>query len=130
MKLRLEDSTVRIRLTEDELRRLNETDRVEAITELFSADGGVREGHFVYGVAALPDGETGYCAFEAHSVVIYLGRGDLEELNAPETEGVYLKRESVLPLGEVHRFMAMVEKDRPVKKKAMPEDWVRAGGAG
>lgn len=124
MKVRIQDNSVRFRITLEELEQLNASGRIEAVSELYSEDGVSCEGRFVYGVAVALDEPAGYCQMQPGSIFLYLSKRDLARLNDPAEEGVYLRREVNLKSGEAHRFIAFIEKDRPPTKCDKPEEWI------
>ncbi len=130
MKIRIKDCAVRYRITLKELDELNSTGRLEAVTEIYSEDGAAHEGSFRYGVAIDKEASASRCAIEPGSIMFHLCADDAERLNAAGQEGVYLRRESRLPGGRIHRFMAFVEKDRPGSTCDKPEAWIYEEKAG
>jgi hypothetical protein len=124
MKIRIQDNSVRFRITLKELEALNQTGRIESVTEVYSPEGTAPEGRFVYAVAAADIGASSRCAIEPGSITVYLNDADRVTLNSPSEEGVYLRREHTLASGETRRFMAFVEKDRPASKCDKPEAWI------
>lgn len=123
MKIRIQDNSIRFRITLAELEDLNRSGRLESVTEIYSADG-APEGRFAYGVTAVQEGEPSACIISPNSIFLHLNPDDLARLNDPNEEGVYLKREARLPGGDLHRSMAFIEKDRPSTKCDKPEEWV------
>ncbi len=126
MKLRIQDNSVRFRITLKELDELNACGHVEVVTECYSPDGSTREGRFVYAVRALAEDSTSYCDLRPDAITLYLNAADRATLKDPAEEGVYLRRETLLPSGDVHRFMAFIEKDRPATRCGKPEAWIYA----
>jgi hypothetical protein len=124
MKLRIEDNSIRFRITPEELERLNERARVEASTKIYSEDGESVEGEFIYALTVDSEGGPTRCLIEPSFIMLILHSDELNTLNDPKQEGIYYQRESTLPSGETHRFMAYVEKDKPVKKRKRPENWL------
>lgn len=124
MKLRIENNSIRFRITPAELERLNQRTRVEASTKLMSEDGASVDGEFIYALAVDRDGGPTRCRIEPSFVMFILHPDELAVLNAPGEQSVYYHRECTLPSGETHRFMAYVEIDKPVKKRNRPEAWL------
>ena len=124
MKIRIQDNSVRFRITLKELEELNRAGRMVAVTEVYSEDGTALEGRFEYAVAVAPQNAPSRCAIAPGSITVYLNAADLALLNDPAQEGVYLRWERTLPSGEPRRFMAFVEKDRPAAKCDKPEAWI------
>ena len=124
MKLRIENNSIRFRISPDELTRLNERARLEASTRIYSEDGKNVEGEFIYALTVDNEGGPTRCLIEPSFVMLILHPGELDTLNDPSQEGIYYQREATLADGETHRFMAYVEKDKPVKKRKRPENWL------
>ncbi len=124
MKLRIENNSIRFRITLEELSHLNDRCRVEAGTKLYSADGMKVDGEFIYALAVDSEGGPTRCRIEPSFIMLILHPGELALLNAPGDGCVYFQRESILPDGATHRFMAYVEVDKPVKKRNRPESWL------
>lgn len=124
MKIRIQDNSIRFRITLKELDELNRVGRIEAISEIYSPDGTAREGRFVYALGTLAGKVPSRCAIEPGGITLYLNGSDLATLNNPSEEGAYLRRETRLPSGEPHRFIAFVEKDRPATRCNKPERWI------
>jgi hypothetical protein len=106
------------------LEALNETGRIECVTETYSSDGAQCVGRFVYGVIADGAASESYCDLQDGSITLHIAKDGMVELNDANNEGFYLRRETALPSGEVHRFMAFIEKDRPPTHCDKPEEWV------
>lgn len=115
---------MRYRITLKELEQLNETGRIEAVTETYSGDDAKCAGRFVYAVTADPSAAESFCDIQPGSIILHLAKDSVAELNDPTNEGFYLHRETMLPSGEVHRFMAFIEKDRPPTHCDKPEEWI------
>lgn len=124
MKLRIENNSIRFRISSDELERLNARCRVEASTKLLSPDGKTLEGEFIYALAVDSEGGPTRCLIEPSFIMFILHPDDVARLNSPGEKGVYYQRESMLPTGETHRFMAYAEIDRPMKNRKRPEVWL------
>ena len=123
MKIRIQDHSVRFRITLKELEELNRQGRIEARTEMYAADGAC-EGRFCYGVVKSDPDRPSRCEISANGIFLHLDLSDMQTLNQPSEEGVYLRREVTLPNGEMHRFIAFVEKDRPATHCDKPEAWI------
>lgn len=124
MKLRIENNAIRFRITPGELAELNGQSRVEAATQLLTEDGAKVAGEFIYALAVDRDGGPTRCRIEPSFIMLILHPSALNTLNAPGGGGFYYQRESTTPEGDVKRFMAYVEIDRPVKKRNRPENWL------
>lgn len=112
MKLRIEDNSIRFRITPDELARLNDEGRVESATQIYSEDGGRLEGEFIYALAVDLQGGATQCRIEPSFVLFILHPDDLAVLNAQREKGFRYERETLRPDGEVKYFAASVEVDR------------------
>ena len=124
MKFRSENKSMRLRINQVGLERLHQRARWEASTKLLSEDGKSTEGEFIYAVTVDRDGGATRCRIEPSFIMLILHPDDLAALSQPGSEGIYLRRESTLDSGEIHRFMAYLELDRPVKKRRRPEAWM------
>ena len=124
MKLRIENNSVRFRITPEELAQLNDRCRVETSTKLYSEDGRNVEGEFIYSLTVDKEGGATRCRIEPSFIMLILHPDELDTLNASRNGGVHYRRESVSPSGEVRRFMAYVEIDKPVRKRKIPETWL------
>jgi hypothetical protein len=122
MKIRIQDNSIRFRLSLREV-------------ELFAADGCVRRRTQVVGPNGLgpvfeyrlehdADAAESVVLIEGADVTVRLSSADRDTLLIPAEEGVYLRREWTAPGGELHRFMAFVEKDRPGSTCIKPEAWI------
>lgn len=129
MKIRIQDHSVRFRVSVREAEMLLERGEIEAVTEIRSPDTGLLEGSFVYGVRRADGAAESECRIRPGSIRLVLTRRDCERLLEPDREGVYLAREAVAEDGSAHRFLAMVEKDRPAAKCGKPEKWIYDHGA-
>ncbi len=123
MKIRIKDNSVRFRITLKELEQLNAEKRVESITETYD-DSGELSGAFRYSILAHSGDSDTSCVIQPGSIAVHLSAADVQQLNDPAREGVYLRREVKLPAGKIHRFMAFVEKDRPPVHCEKVEAWV------
>lgn len=122
MKIRIQDNSIRLRLTLREV-------------ETFAAEGVVARGTQVVdpgGLGPRFEYRLEYDAALAESVVemrglaivVRLDAKDRAELLRADVEGVYLRREWIAPDGQCHRFMAFVEKDRPGSTCVKKEQWI------
>ena len=121
----MNESSIRIRISPDELQQLNETAHTQATTEIYSEDGRTRQGHLSYGVAVVSGDQQGHCSLEPNAITIHITKNDLDELNKPKSQGVYLRRETTAPDKTEHRFSAYVELDRPMKRKSREDKWLQ-----
>lgn len=122
MKIRIQDHSIRFRLTLREVETLGKQGRLERTTQGLNADGPA--GAFRYGILANPDAKESQISIKGSSIYLILSGEDLATLLKPEEEGVYIRREWVSSEGEKHRFMAFVEKDRPGSTCVKPEAWI------
>jgi hypothetical protein len=124
MKLRIENNAIRYRITPGELAHLNERTRLEASTQIHSEDGATLEGEFIYALTVDRESGPTRCRIEPSFIMLILHPDDLAALNASGEKGIRYQRESSLPNGESHRFMAYVEVDKPMKHRKRPEKWL------
>ncbi|MFB3786994.1 MAG: hypothetical protein ACE15F_11575 [bacterium] len=124
MKIRMQDNSIRFRITLKELEQLNQEGDVVAETVIRDPRTGMVEGRFQYGLARMKTESESRCEISPAAIFIHLNPADLAVLNDPREEGVYLRREARMPDGSVYRFMAFVEKDRPPSKCDKPERWI------
>jgi hypothetical protein len=122
MKIRIQDNSIRYRLTLKEVETLKQTGRLERSTEILNAAG--PGGVFRYAVIldyALASTEV---RLQGTSIELALSSSDANELFDPEKEGAYIRREWTDADGNLKRFMAFVEKDRPGSTCIKPETWI------
>jgi len=124
MKIRIQDNSIRFRITLKELEQLNQKGKAVAETVIRDPRTGMVEGRFQYGLTRLKPESESRCEISPAAIFIHLNPADLASLNDPREEGVYLRREAQMPDGSVYRFMAFVEKDRPSSKCGKPEQWI------
>ncbi|AXA37142.1 MAG: hypothetical protein D6691_01885 [Candidatus Hydrogenedentota bacterium] len=121
MKIRVQDSSVRYRVTLRELEELQKQGRIAA--ECLTPDGGT----WRYAIRLAPDCEASRLAIEPFAITLELTPSDFQELSRPDREGVYVRREWSDSGGEVRRMIAFVEKDRPAATCEKPEMWIYEG---
>lgn len=126
MKLRIENNSIRFRITEEELSVLSRYAPVESAAQIYSADGKQVEGEFVYALQVDTEGGPARCRIKPSFIMLILDLEALESLRAPGGNGYIYQRESTTPDGIVKRFMAYVEVDRKKRKRKRPEDWLDA----
>ncbi|MEW6233794.1 MAG: hypothetical protein AB1656_00270 [Candidatus Omnitrophota bacterium] len=124
MKIRIQDHSVRFRISLQEAKILLREGRIESRTETFSKIAKQCSGRFAYGIKRLENELESRCEILPGSIWILLSQRDCQRLNDPTIEGIYLQEETELDKGTVHRFMAFVEKDRPSTKCDKPELWI------
>lgn len=126
MKLRIQDSSFRFRITLKELEELVAMGRIERHAEVPGPDGAVMGFH--YAIVQEPNAAGSCLRVEAFGVVLALAGPDLKSLCEPNREGVYIRREWVDRTGVTRRSMAFVEKDRPASVCDKPEAWIYQEG--
>ncbi|MBX3729135.1 MAG: hypothetical protein KF858_08105 [Candidatus Sumerlaeia bacterium] len=124
MKLRIQDNSIRFRMTLKELDALGTTGRLERICRL--PDGGA----WHYAVVVDRALEASRVAFGAGRIELTLSAADHATLADPSQEGVYIRREWTDAAGASQRFMVFVEKDRPGSTCTKPEAWIYDGHHG
>jgi hypothetical protein len=123
MKLRIQDSSIRFRITLKELETLRREARVERACLL---PGGAV---FCYAVIVDATLDESTVALQPYAVELRLCRADFETLVHPAKEGVYIHREWT-GNGEQKRFMTFIEKDRPGSTCVKKEAWIYEGHHG
>ncbi len=124
MKIRIQDHSVRFRITLRELEKLETEGLIESRTEIFSKETRKCVGRFVYGIKKQEEINESTCELNPGSIWMILNRQDWEKLKDPQEEGVYLRQEVEKEDGSFHRFISFVEKDRPASKCDKPEMWI------
>lgn len=124
MKLRIENNSIRFRITAEELSDLNRFARVESATQIYSTDGKQVEGEFVYALQVDTEGGPARCRIEPSFIMLILDQAALDTLSTAGGDGFVYRRESTTTNGDVRRFIAYVEVDRKKKKRDRPEDWL------
>lgn len=112
MNVRIENNSVRFRISPEELARLNKEGRLESAVQLYTEDGGILEGEFIYALAVEREFGATRCQIDPSFILFILHPGDLALLNARGEEGFMHERESTGPDGERRYFRAWVEVDR------------------
>jgi len=112
VNVRIEDNTVRFRISPEELARLNDEGRLESAVQLYTEDGGILEGEFIYALAVEREFGATRCHIEPSFILFILHPGDLAILNAQPEEGFVHTRNSTGPDGAQHLFKACVQVDR------------------
>lgn len=124
MKIRIQDHSVRFRVTVLEAETLLARGKIEACAEMYSSMTKACIGRFVYGITVDHEKAESSCEMNPGSIFLILTRQDAITLNDPSHEGVYLRHEVQLDEGRIHRFTAFVEKDRPTTKCSKPDEWI------
>ncbi len=122
MKIRIQDHSIRFRLTLREVEEFAASGRLERVTRVLGEHGPVAE--FRYALERREDGAPSEVLLGASSITMRLGASDCADLIDPANEGAYVRREWRDPAGATHRFMAFVEKDRPGSTCVKPEAWI------
>ena len=122
MKIRIQDHSIRYRITLQELEELRVMGRLDRLTRILGPAGPCGEFHYSLAVDTGLGDSTVDCA--DRGISLSLSVTDFETLSRPSEEGVYLRREWVDELGGAHRFLAFVEKDRPGSVCDKPEEWI------
>jgi hypothetical protein len=122
MKIRIQDNSIRLRVTLREVEHLAQDGRLCRETEILGPDGPV--GTFRYMVAVDASAPESLVDLEPALIRVRLSPADRAALLQPDQEGVYIRREWIAPDGAVHRFMAFVEKDRPGSTCVKKEQWI------
>jgi hypothetical protein len=119
MKLRIQDNSVRFRITLSELEVLERDGRLAAATQVPGASTG-----FTYGIERDDGTQESALELRPYGVILRLCPADLRTLAADDQEGVYVRREWQDDTGHAQRFIAFVEKDRPSSVCDKPEAWI------
>ncbi|MEQ8818928.1 MAG: hypothetical protein RLY93_01690 [Sumerlaeia bacterium] len=122
MKIRIQDSSVRLRLTLKEVEAFAGEGLVARETQVVAQEG--LQGLFRYRLEYAPELAESEVAVEGFCIAVRLCGLDRAELLKPDREGVYIRREWISPEGKTHRFMAFVEKDRPGSTCVKKEQWI------
>ena len=128
MKLRIQDDSIRYRLTLREVEDFAASGHLERTTQVLGPDGPA--GVFRYALVHAPEQSESTVVVEGGSITLRLGNAEREALISPDSEGAYIHREWKSPEGSVRRFMAFVEKDRPAATCNKPEVWIYDSRAG
>jgi hypothetical protein len=122
MKIRIQDNSIRFRITLKELDELREAGRIARSTEIPAPNGDAAV--FRYAVELDDGGAESRVQLQPDGIILRLAAGDLATLCKPHEEGVYIRREWWGADGSPRRFMAFVEKDRPGATCDKPEAWI------
>lgn len=122
MKIRIQDNSIRLRLTLREVEAFAGEGVLSRTTQVVGPQGlGPR---FEYRLEHDADAPESVVEMNALCIAVRLCSTDRAELVSNENEGVYIRREWIAPDGAVHRFMAFVEKDRPGSTCVKKEQWI------
>jgi len=127
MKLRIQDNSIRFRVTLKEVESLLLEGSIERRCELLGTSTAAGLRYAVVLDPALKDSAT---SIEAASITLRLSPGDLATLTCPTEEGIYLKREWRGADGAERRCMVSIEKDRPASTCKKIESWIYEGHQG
>ena len=122
MKIRIQDNSIRFRLTLREVDEFARAGRLERRTAVLGPEGPA--GEFVYCIERATGSDASEVVVLPNAIAFRMGEPDRARLLVPEEEGAYVRREWTAPDGTVHRFMAFVEKDRPGSTCIKPEAWI------
>ncbi len=122
MKIRIQDNSVRFRITLKELETLQAVGRLESRTEVPSEPGTARQ--FLYAVCANPAATLSRLRLHPFGMELELSAPDFAVLCLPDQEGVYIRNEWSDGSGTPRRSLAFVEKDRPGSTCEKPEAWI------
>jgi len=122
MKIRIQDNSIRFRVTLREVEDFAKSGRLERRTAVLSGNGPT--GEFLYAIIHDPAIAESVIAIEGASISFRMCDADRAQLLAPEEEGVYVRREWKNAEGTPQRFLAFVEKDRPGSTCVKPEAWI------
>jgi hypothetical protein len=117
MKIRMQDNSVRFRITVKELETLAE--RGELVSHVQFPGDSVP---FNYGLRLEPEATTGAIAFNGQSITASLSASELKELMDDSREGIYFRQEPTKQ--DDQRFIYFIEKDRPGSACQKPEQWI------
>lgn len=125
MKLRIQDSSVRFRITLKELEVLRGKGTLAREARVPMGPAG-QDGVVVFRYEVLRDAGAAESVLRVQPFLfqLVLAEADFEELADPTREGVYIRREWTGEEGEVRRFMVFIEKDRPGSTCIKQEAWV------
>lgn len=122
MKIRIQDSSVRFRITLKEIEELRRDGKIVRQTQVHSSSGPC--GQFTYEIRSEVTAVESHVVLGPFSITLLLAEPDLSTLCEPSQEGVYIRHEIIDGENSPHRFIAFVEKDRPSSKCDKPEEWI------
>lgn len=123
MKIRIQDSSVRFRITLKELEVLGETGALARETRVPSPDGAA-PAVFRYEVRRDADAPESRFHVKPFGMCLVLSDSDFRHLADPANEGAYIRREWTDEEGRPRRFMVFIEKDRPGSTCIKQEAWI------
>lgn len=122
MKIRIQDNSIRFRVTLKEVEQFAESGLIERSTQSIVPEG--LGPVFKYSIVRDRNTTESAVDISGSSITFRLCEADREALLQPAEEGVYLRREWISPEGKAFRFMAFVEKDRPGSTCIKKEQWI------
>lgn len=122
MKIRIQDNSVRLRITLRELETFETEGCLSRRMQVLDARG--LGPSFCYSLVFAPDLAASEVALEPMAITVRLGPADRAALLREDEEGITIRREWVAQDATIHRFMALVEKDRPGSTCVKKEQWI------
>jgi hypothetical protein len=122
MKIRIQDNSLRLRLTLREIESFEQHGLLEKSMQVVTP-GGLGP-IFHYRLRYDPSLSESEVQIGELCITVQLCNADRKALIQPDQEGVYIRREWISPEGDSHRFMAFVEKDRPGSTCIKKEQWI------
>jgi hypothetical protein len=121
MKLRIQDSSIRFRVTLREVETLLSNKALTRECRLPTGDV------FLYGVRIDDHAPESTVQLAGTAMTLILTAADAQSLADSSKEGVYIHREWSDQEGRSQRFMVFIEKDRPGSTCTKPEAWIYDG---
>ena len=122
MKIRIQDNSIRLRLTLREVEAFAKEGRIERITQVVGPAG--LGACFRYALRFEASAVETTVRIDGPSIEVVLSATDRDALLREDEEGVYVRREWIAPDGAAHRFMVFVEKDRPGSTCVKKDQWI------
>jgi hypothetical protein len=119
LKLRIQDNSVRFRVTIKELEELSRDGEIRRQTAFPSSEGCSR---FEYAIHVCNSAVVSTIECRDGAIVATVTHVDLARLLDDATEGIYFRTEPGDDRAE--RFMFFIEKDRPAAACDKPEHWI------
>jgi hypothetical protein len=122
VKIRIQDNSIRFRLTVKETEILERDRRLDCSTEIPGLGGS----SCVFGYSIIVDQSIAESEVRIGpaSIAFALCLADARDLFDPTREGVYVRREWIDSGGGTKRFLAFAEKDRPGSTCVKAEEWI------
>jgi hypothetical protein len=122
VKIRIQDNSIRLRMTLREVETFAETGSIARSTQVVTPQGlGPVFRYSLEFDSTLSESEV---LIDGSAITVQLCMTDRDTLLNQQEEGVYIRREWNSPDGKSHRFMAFVEKDRPGSTCVKKEQWI------